>query len=93
MDKLQLFNELIKVIIPVNAKNAHAVSLDQQLVDTGMDSLDLLMMGIYLAEIYGVNEEVAKHMKPKTVQEFFDFMEKYKSKEPASLEEALATTK
>ena len=93
MDKLELFNELIKVIIPVNAKNAHATSLDQQLVDTGMDSLDLLMMGIYLADIYGVDEETAKHAQPKTVQEFFDFMEKYKSKEPTSFEEALSTAK
>lgn len=93
MDKLQLFNELIKVIIPVNAKNAHAVSLDQQLVDTGMDSLDLLMMGIYLADIYGVDEETAKHAQPKTVQEFFDFMEKYKSKTPESIESAIKQIK
>mgnify|MGYP003337142630 CR=1 FL=1 len=93
MDKLELFNELIKVIIPVNAKNAHATSLDQQLVDTGMDSLDLLMMGIYLADIYGVDEATAKHAQPKTVQEFFDFMEKYKSKEPTDVTSAVGSIK
>ena len=93
MDKLQLFNELIKVIIPVNAKNAHAVSLDQQLVDTGMDSLDLLMMGIYLAEIYGVSEEIAKTMQPKTVGDMITFMQSNKSKEPESVESAIESIK
>jgi acyl carrier protein len=91
MNKLELFNELIKVVTPVNSKNAHADSLDDYLVDTGLDSLDLLMMGIFLSDIYGVPEEIAKQAEPKTVGEMIDYMEQHKTKEPpATVQEAIA---
>ena len=91
MDKLELFNALIALVSPVNSNGAHAAALDESLGDTGLDSLDLLMMGIYLSDIYGVSEEDAKTMQPTTVQEMFDFMEQHKTKEPpATVPEALA---
>jgi len=62
MDKLELFNALILVATPVNSNGAVATSLDQPLAETGLDSLDLLMMGIYLSDIYGVPEEIAKEI-------------------------------
>lgn len=90
MDKLELFNALIAIITPVNAMGAHAAAMDEPLRDTGLDSLDLLMMGIYLSDIYGVSEEIAKTMEPATVQDMFDFMEQHKTKDlPATIEEAL----
>jgi acyl carrier protein len=90
MDKLQLFNDLIAIVSPVNSMGAHAAALDEPLNETGLDSLDLLMMGIYLSDIYGVEEEVAKTMQPTMVQDMFDFMEQHKTKElPATIEEAL----
>jgi acyl carrier protein len=82
MDKLELFNALISVVTPVNSMSAKADSLDQALPDTGLDSLDLLMMGIYLGDIYGVAEEVLKTLQPITVQDMFAFMEQHKTKEP-----------
>ena len=90
MDKLELFNALIAVVSPINSNGAHAAALDEPLGDTGLDSLDLLMMGIYLSDIYGVSEEIAKTMQPTTVQDMFDFMEQHKTKDlPATVEEAL----
>jgi hypothetical protein len=47
------------------------------------------MIGIYLAEIYGVEEEVAKTMQPETVGDMIDFMEKHKTKTPTSVDEAI----
>ncbi len=91
MDKLELFNALILVVTPVNSMGAKAESLDQPLGETGLDSLDLLMMGIYLSDIYGVSEEVAKEMQPLTVGDMFAYMEIHKTKEPpATVTEALA---
>jgi len=89
MDYLKLFNEIIKIATPLNSNKAEATSLEQLLADTGLDSLDLLMVGIYLAEVYGVSEEVAKQMQPNTVGDMIAYMQEHKTKEPASVEEAI----
>ena len=91
MNKLELFNALILVVTPVNSMGAHADSLDQLLGDTGLDSLDLLMMAIYLGDIYGVSEEHLKQMQPVIVLDMFTFMEQHKTKNlPLTVKEALA---
>jgi acyl carrier protein len=77
MDKLELFNGLIPVVTPVNSMGAKADSLDQPLGETGLDSLDLLMMAIYLGDIYGVEEEQLKTLQPVTVGDMFTFMEQH----------------
>jgi acyl carrier protein len=89
MDKLELFNRLITIVIPVNSMGAKATSLDQSLTETGLDSLDLLMMGIYLSDIYGVSEEIAKTMQVTTVNDMFVFMEQHATKTPTSVQEAM----
>lgn len=94
MDKLELFNELIAVVSPVNSMGAHAAALDEPLNETGLDSLDLLMMAIYLSDIYGVDEEVLKTIQPITVQDMFDFMEQHRTKElPETVAKALERVK
>jgi acyl carrier protein len=89
MDYLKLFNEIIKIATPLNSNKAEAKSLDQPLADTGLDSLDLLMVGIYLSEIFGVSEDIAKQMKPETVGDMIAYMQEHKTKEPVSVEEAI----
>jgi acyl carrier protein len=93
MDKLALFNELISLVTPVNSMGAKAQSLDDNLGDTGLDSLDLLMMGIYLGDIYGVEEEVLKTLQPITVNDMFVFMEQHATKTPTNLQEAMDSVK
>jgi acyl carrier protein len=93
MNKLELFNGIIGVITPVNSMGAVATSLDQSLADTGLDSLDLLMMGIYLSDVYGVSEEVAKTMQATTVNDMFVFMEQQATKTPTSVREAIESLK
>jgi acyl carrier protein len=93
MDKLELFNSLITIVTPVNSMGATATSLDQPLGETGLDSLDLLMMAIYLSDIYGVEEEVAKTMQPITVGDMFAFMEEHATKTPTSVREAMDSVK
>ena len=91
MDKIELFNALIPIITPVNSNKAHASSLDENLAETGLDSLDMLIMAIYLGDIYGVPEDTLKQLQPVIVLDLFNFMEQNKTKTiPTTLEEALS---
>lgn len=89
MDKVALFNELVKVVKPAFAEAVTIETLDIAIVDTGLDSLDSLMFGIYMSDIYGVPEETAKGFQFKTVQEMFDLFEQHATKQPTSVNEAL----
>jgi acyl carrier protein len=89
MDYLELFNRLITVARPVNAHNAHAKTLEDNLKDTGLDSLDMLMLGIYLSDIFGVPEDIAKDVKEETVGGFVEYFVTNKTKTPDSVDAAI----
>ena len=93
MDKVALFNGLVKAVKPAFAEAETITSLDTDLVDTGLDSLDALMFSLYMGDIYGVPEEIAKNLQFKTVREMFDLFEQHATKHPASVEEALEVCK
>lgn len=93
MDYLELFNRLIDVARPVNAVKAQATSLDQNLKDTGLDSLDLLMVGIFLSDIYGVDEATAKAGKYDTVGDMVKYFESCATKHPKTVAEAMEAVK
>jgi acyl carrier protein len=93
MDKLELFNGLINIVTPVNSMGAKAEALSDPLSETGLDSLDILMVSIYISDIYGVSEEIAKTMQPTTVGDMFVFMEEHATKTPTSVQESLDSIK
>lgn len=94
MDKLELFNKLARHIRPAFAEYKDVTSLDADLKDTGLDSLDYVMMGIYLSTIYGVPENISKDFAPTTVGEFFDLNEAHKTQDtPATADEAMEMVK
>ena len=65
----------------------------ERLKDAGLDSLDWLMMMLYLCEIYGIPEEIGKEFYPLTIQELYDLLMQHKTREPSSIEEALNVIK
>lgn len=90
MDFLELFNGVVKVVKPAFAGQLPLITdPNKPLKGTHVDSLDLLMVVIYMCELYGVSEAVGKEAKPTTVAELQAFLEKHKTKEPASVKEAL----
>lgn len=89
MDKLELFNETIKRARPVSGDEVKAKSLDQPINEIGIDSLDIIMISVYFSEIYGVTEEKAKELQPKTPGEFFELYEANATKHPKTIQEAL----
>jgi len=88
-DLLALLKGVIALATPLNSNGVNVTDLDTPIADTGLDSLDLLMVGIYLSDVYGVPEEIAKTMQPVTVRDMFEFMCQHKTKEPTSVEAAL----
>lgn len=89
MDKLELFNALIKQARPASFDEIKANSLDDTFADIGLDSLDTIMVCIYFAEVYGVSEEIAKELQPQTVGECFTLYQKHATKNPETIEEAI----
>jgi acyl carrier protein len=88
-DYIELLNGIIQIARPVSAEELKLTSLDVELKDTGLDSLDFLMVGVYLSEIFGVSEEDMKEMKETTVRGMLDYMLAKKTKEPESVASAI----
>ncbi len=93
MDKVALFNEVLSLARPAAGDEVKASSLDDQFYDIGVDSLDVTMIVSYMSEIYGFGSEEAMSFSPKTVGELFDCIEKVKTKDPQTIEEALSGVK
>jgi len=89
MDFLDLFNAIAEVARPVHIKHSPLPHKDSNVTDEGLDSLDVLMISIYLCELYGIPEEVGKQMECFTVQDFEDFIMKHKTQTPESIEAAV----
>ena len=89
MDHVALFNELIKVIKVVGGEEAQATSKDDSISEVGLDSLDIVMLSMYLAELYGLDDEAAKSIPVDTVEAAFTYAEEHGTRKPKSLEEAV----
>ena len=90
---LEMLHGVVKLARPISADEIKIESLDTLLKDTGLDSLDFLMVGVYLSDIYGVSEEDLKEMKmdeTSTLRDMVNYMLSKGTKQPASVKEALA---
>lgn len=89
MDKLELFNAIVRHTRPATTEDLTAKSLDDTFKDVGLDSLDVIMVCIYFAEVYGVPEDVAKELQPQNVGECFLLYEEKATKHPKTVKEAM----
>jgi hypothetical protein len=89
MDDLELFNRLARIARPAHTHYAPLTALDIPWPETGLDSMDSLMMSIFYSDIYGVPEEIVKELTPQTPAEMIAQMKEHKTKEPTSIEEAV----
>lgn len=90
MDFVELFNAVVKVAKPVFADELKPITDPfTPFKETHVDSLDLLMVVIYMCEIYGISEEVGKNAKPTNMAELQVFLEEHKTRTPGSVQEAL----
>lgn len=91
MDFIKLFNEVAKVAKPAHT-NFNITDPDEPLKNV-LDSLDNLMIGIYLCELYGIPEEIGKTCQATTINEFLNFINIHKTQEPESVEAAVESIK
>jgi acyl carrier protein len=91
MDKLELFNKVAEVVKLNSVTKYKPIStLDMPWADTNLDSLDAIMMCVYLSEIYNVEEETSKEFVFTTPRELIDLVEANKTTKPESLDAAIA---
>lgn len=89
MNFLQLFELVVKTSRPPTAPKVEVASLEEKLQDLGIDSLDAIIISMYLCDLYGIPEDSeTKKFSPESVQQFYEYMMRRKTKEPSSLEEA-----
>ena len=88
-DFMLLLNQVAKIAKPFNDGYTNASSMSDQLADLGLDSLDMLLTGVYLCDIFKIDEETGKALRPMTVQELYDFLMANKTHTPTSVEDAM----
>ena len=73
-DFLRLFNVAMALAKPVGKATLQAESIDVRFQDIEVDSLDLLIIGMYLCDAFAVPEEKGKEMRPETVGQMKEFL-------------------
>jgi acyl carrier protein len=73
-DFFRLFNACARLAKTPNNPPIPAGSLDDLLSDLNIDSLDTLVLGMYLCDAFGVPEEVGKTMQVRSVGDFKAFL-------------------
>lgn len=93
VDFLELFNKVARVARPAHHGYVPYESMERRFEEGDLDSLDMLMMSMYMSDIYGIADEVAKEMRPETIQEMHDLIMQHKTQEPESVKAALEMIK
>ena len=89
MNFLDFFNEIALIANPALRNRQRATGETQLLKETDIDSLDLVMISVYLCEAYQIPEEVGKAMPLESVAAIRAFLDENKVSEPISYAAAL----
>lgn len=90
MDFLELLHEVGKLAKPMYKDTLQKIpSLDTPFKETEYDSLDMLVVFMYVCDVYGIDEEVGKELVARTPAELLSFVSKHKTKDPQTLEQAM----
>lgn len=93
MNFLDLLNRVARLAKPAHQDLSPIDSMDTLFKDTEIDSLDGMMIVMYIAIIYGISDDDSKDLTPTTPQELFDFVEQYKTQVPESIDAAMELVK
>lgn len=92
-DFLKLLNAVIKIAKPFHDEAPDIETMELKFNETAIDSLDMLMVSVYMTEVFGIDEEKTKELKVNTPQELKDFLEQHKTKDITNVDEVIAGLK
>ena len=84
MNFLELLNKVARVARPAHHEFVPIESMDEKFEETCFDSLDMLMIGMYMGMIYDIPDEISKEFQPETVQQLYDFIQLHKTRDRKS---------
>jgi hypothetical protein len=93
MNYLDLLNALAKVAKPSHLDYIPVESMDTPFIDTSIDSLDGLLILMFMSMVYDVDDDLGKDFNPATPQELYDFCQQHKKRDPESIEWAVELCK
>ena len=93
MNFIELLNKVAQVARPAHHEFIPIESMDEKFEETCFDSLDMLMIGMFMGMIYDIPDEISKEFQPETVDELYDFIQLHKTRDPESMEWALEQIK
>jgi acyl carrier protein len=93
MNFIELLNKVARVARPAHHEFIPIESMDEKFEETCFDSLDMLMIGMFMGMIYDIDDEISKEFQPETVDELYDFIQLHKTRDPESMEWALEQIK
>jgi acyl carrier protein len=89
VDFLELLNKVARLNIPDYQDFTPINNVEVMFRDTELDSLGVILVTMYIAEIYGIPENVSKEFNPAAVCDLISFVENHKTRSPESVEEAM----
>lgn len=90
MDDLDLFNRLARLARPAHTTYVPITDMALPWAETGLDSMDALMISIFYSDIYGVSDAITKEITSETPAELLIKIKEHKTQEPTSVDEAVA---
>ncbi|HEX8989617.1 MAG TPA: hypothetical protein VF816_16790 [Rhodocyclaceae bacterium] len=93
LDFIELFNGVARVARPALENGAGASAMQDRLTEVGIDSLDVMVLLMYMCELYGIDEATSKEWRAETVSDVHDLLMAHKTREPASVASALEQIK
>ena len=93
MNFIDLFNGVARVARPAHHEFVPMLAMEERFEESCFDSLDMLMIAMYMAMIYDIDDEIAKELRPETLQEMYDLVQQHKKRDPESIEWAMELIK
>lgn len=92
-DFLKLLAAATVVAKPFDPQSATVTDMDMAFVSVNVDSLDMLMISIYMTDIFGVPEEIAKTMQVNNAREMREFLLEHGTIEVTDVDKVIADLK
>jgi len=89
MDHVALFNELLTLIKLTDSENYKASTENDDVTELGLDSFDIVMLSVYLGELYDLDNDQTNKIPIGTLKETFRYVENNGKVKFSSIEEAM----